>query len=191
MEFMLATGNVHKVEEIQDLFKGSTIQVVKAPESLDIMETGQTFSENAYLKAYGYFQNFKRPVVADDSGLVVEALPEDLGVYSARFGGEGLSHHDRCLLLLEKMKGVENRRAYFICVLCCYLSPEESYFFEGRLEGTIGHEMRGTGGFGYDPLFHPKNGPEGKALAELVDWKQLNSHRALASQLVQKFFVAR
>jgi XTP/dITP diphosphohydrolase len=110
--------------------------------------------------------------------LNVIALPDELGLYSARFGGEGLNYQEKCELLLQKMQEVENRNASFSCVLVCYFSPDEYYFFEGQLQGAIGHKILGTEGFGFDPVFHPSNAPEEKTLAELPEWKQINSHRA-------------
>ena len=186
--FILASGNSHKAQEFNELFDTSILQVESAPEKVDVVEDGSTFSENALKKCLGYYKKFKQPVLADDSGLVVGALPDELGIYSARFGGEGLSDKDRAELLLKKMDGIKNREAYFLCVLCFYFGEDEYYFFEGRVHGSIGTEYRGEHGFGYDPVFIPE-GLEGKAtLAELPDWKKDNSHRAKASKHAQTFF---
>jgi XTP/dITP diphosphohydrolase len=93
---------------------------------------------------------------------------------------------------LHLLAGQENRLANFTCVLCCYLSPEEVYFFEGRVHGVIGTEYRGDKGFGYDPVFVPTRAEnDGKTLAELPEWKNKNSHRAKAAQAALAFFIPR
>jgi len=186
--FILASSNAHKAEEFKVLFKG-VLSVEPAPHSLEVDESGSTFTENAYLKAKAYFDKFAVPALADDSGLVVEALPELLGVQSARFAPELSSYVDKCQKLIELLKSKENRSAYFVCVLCFYLSPEEVYFFEGRVQGKIGNELKGDHGFGYDPIFIPdRKEQDGKSLAELPDWKNEFSHRARASQSALHFF---
>ncbi len=186
--FILASSNAHKAEEFKVLFKG-VLSVEPAPQSLDVDESGSTFTENAYLKAKAYFDKFAVPALADDSGLVVEALPELLGVQSARFAPELSSYVDKCQKLIELLKSKENRSAYFVCILCFYLSPEEVYFFEGRVQGKIGNELKGDHGFGYDPIFIPdRKEQDGKSLAELPDWKNEFSHRARASQSALQFF---
>lgn len=191
MELLLASGNAHKAEEFASLFDPSIIQVKAAPKKLEVLEDGQSYFENAYKKAAAYFAEFKVPVLADDSGLNVTALPDELGITSARFGGEGLSDKERAVLLLEKMQNQKERSAYFSCVLCIYLNDKEIFYFEGRMNGSIAHVYRGSGGFGYDPVFVPTEAPESLTLAELSDWKAMHSHWALASSLAQKFFANR
>ena len=186
--FILASGNAHKASEFKDLFTG-ILSISAAPKTLEVDETGKTFTENAFLKAKAYYDSYKTPALADDSGLVVEALPELLGVQSARFAPELPSYQDKCNKLLELLSTKENRAAYFVCVLCFYLSPDEVYLFEGRVHGEIGHEIKGTGGFGYDPIFIPiRTENDGKSLAELPEWKNEFSHRAKASQAAMNFF---
>lgn len=191
LKLYLASGNQHKAEEFAELFDADVLSVLAAPEKVEVVEDGLTYRENAFKKAQAYYDKFKMPVVSDDSGLNVEALPEDLGIHTARFGGEGLSASERNELLIERLKGNENRSAEFICVLCFYLSPDEVFFFEGRLKGNIGEEQLGKDGFGYDPVFLPSKAEEGKSLAEVPDWKQINSHRALACQSALNFFKER
>jgi XTP/dITP diphosphohydrolase len=186
--FLLASGNSHKAEEFKELFHG-IIQVNPAPATLEVDETGKTFTENAFLKAQAYFNSYKVPALADDSGLVVEALPDVLGVHSARFEPSLRSYADKSRKLIELLAAKENRAAYFVCVLCFYLSPDEVYFFEGRVHGEIGQELRGEHGFGYDPVFIPtRSEMDGKSLAELPQWKNEFSHRAKASQAALQFF---
>jgi len=189
-EFFLASSNAHKAEEFAELFVGQ-LQVVPAPMPLEVDETGVTYVENALLKAKAYYERFKRPTLADDSGLTVEALPDILGVQSARFMPEAPDYRTKCEGILGRLKDVPDikRQAYFTCVLCFYQSPEEVFFFEGRVHGIIGHAYSGGHGFGYDPIFVPTRGEnDGKTLAELPDWKNLNSHRAKAVQSALKFF---
>ncbi len=193
MNFILATSNPHKAEEFNVLFKPEVLKVIAAPKALEVEENGTTFMQNSFLKAKAYYDAFKLPVVADDSGLCVEALPNDLGVHTARFGGEGLKASERCELLIKKMENVEaaKRQAYFVCYLCFYLDPNQVFFFEGRVHGSIGYEMRGSQGFGYDPVFVPRDYKGDKSLAEIPEWKDQHSHRAIATQLAQKFFQER
>jgi XTP/dITP diphosphohydrolase len=188
--FLLASGNAHKAEEFKELFNG-TLNVSPAPKTLEVDETGKTFVENALLKAKAYFETYKTPALADDSGLVVEALPDILGVESARFAPELQSYEQKCLKLIELLNNnqLKNRKAYFVCVLCFFINPEEIYFFEGRVIGEIGHELKGEKGFGYDPIFIPERREnDGKSMAELPEWKNIFSHRAKASQAALEFF---
>lgn len=193
MNFILASSNPHKSEEFKVLFDKEIISINPAAQSIEVDETGNTFIDNSFLKAKAYFDKFKIPVMADDSGLVVTSLPEDLGVKTARFGGPGLSAKERSELLLKTLQGKTDldREAYFICCLCFYLSATEIFFFEGRVYGSIGHEYKGDHGFGYDPVFVPKELKTGQTLAEVPEWKDQNSHRALACQYAQKFFKER
>ena len=192
-KFFLASGNVHKAKEFTELFDKKIAEVLPAPEKVDVEESGVTFQQNAFVKAEKYHQKFQVPVLADDSGLEVACLHEEMGVHSARFGGEGLSDRERATLLLEKLKskvGVD-RSACFVCVLCFYFSDQEIFFFEGRMEGKIAFEYRGEAGFGYDPIFIPTHGVEDSTLAEIPDWKKEHSHRSKAVALAHRFFVER
>lgn len=188
IELILASGNAHKAEEFNDLFDPKLISVKAAPEKIDVVEDGTSYFENALLKARAYYEKFKVPVIADDSGLSVAALPEELGIHSARFGGDGLKDRDRAELLLKKMDGVAERDAFFSCVLCVYFNEKEIFYFEGRMAGMIAYSYRGSTGFGYDPVFIPtEKSEEGLTVAELHEWKQKNSHRAIAVGFAQKF----
>lgn len=191
IEFILASGNAHKAQEFSELFDSKIITVKAAPNKLEVIEDGVSYFENALLKAQAYYKEFKKPVLADDSGLNVAALPKELGIHSARFGGEGLKDKDRALLLLEKLGLESNREASFTCVLCVYLNEKEIFYFEGRMGGSIGYAYRGEGGFGYDPVFIPSEADGELTVAELSDWKNKFSHRALAVNLAQKFFSQR
>ena len=191
IELILASGNTHKAEEFTALFDPNIISVKAASKKLEVVEDGLSYFENARLKAQAYFKEFKIPVLADDSGLTVLALPDELGIHSARFGGDGLTDKNRAELLLEKMDGLSNREAFFTCVLCVYLNEKEIFYFEGRMQGSVAYAYRGTEGFGYDPVFIPLDGGGDLTVAELAEWKNKNSHRALATSLAQKFFSLR
>ena len=187
--FLLGTGNAHKAEEFKELFL-DTLQIHAAPRTLEVDESGKTFIENALLKAKAYYETYKVPSLADDSGLVVESLPDILGVHSARFAPECATYPEKCLKLIELLNSSDkDRMAYFVCVLCFYLSPDEIYFFEGRVQGVIGEELKGEKGFGYDPIFIPERKENDKqSLAELPEWKNEFSHRAKAAQSALEFF---
>ncbi len=189
MEVLLASGNKHKLEEFKKLLPAELFDLKVADRSLDILEDGNSYFTNSFIKAEGYYKEFKRPVLADDSGLTVLALPDELGVFSARFGGTGLTSKERVELLLKKMSKVasKDRGAYFTCVLCLYLSPREIFFFEGRVYGEIAYSSSGEFGFGYDPVFLPKERNDGKTLAEVPGWKDEFSHRARAIVQMKKF----
>lgn len=189
MEFLLASSNVHKAQELNILFQGTNIQVSAAPEKVEVIEDGKTFQENAYKKAKGYFDRFNVPTLADDSGLVISARPDILGVQSARYAPEFSDYKDKNAKLLEELKDLADidRGAHFVCYFCFYLRPEEIYYFEGRVHGDIGHKLQGSDGFGYDPIFLP-TGQNGKSMAEVADWKMQNSHRAKAALGAIKFF---
>lgn len=192
ISLILASGNAHKAQEFAELFDPNFFSVKAAPEKLEVEEHGESFYANAFLKAESYYRRFKIPVLSDDSGLTVEALPGELGIHSARFGGEGLSDRERAELLLKKMESQTNRKAYFTCVLCFYLTEKEVFYFEGRMNGSIGYRYQGAGGFGYDPVFIPEGfADQGLTVAELSEWKQKNSHRALAVLGASKFLASR
>lgn len=191
INLILASGNAHKAEEFAELFSPQFITVRAAPAKLEVAETGESYFENALIKAEAYYEKFKVPVLADDSGLIVEELPNELGVQSARFGGEGLTDKDRALLLLNKLSDNQNRNAYFTCVLCFYLGPKEVFYFEGRMKGKIGNTYQGSAGFGYDPVFIPDDHQGVQTVAELPSFKNKYSHRAVAVSLAQKFFSQR
>jgi XTP/dITP diphosphohydrolase len=187
-DLILASGNGHKAQEFKELFQG-ILNVHPAPKTLDVDETGKTFTENAFLKAKAYFDTFGVPALADDSGLVVNALPDLLGVQSARFAPECQNYEAKCGKLIELLRSKEDRSAYFICVLCFYLSVDEIYFFEGRVQGEIGTGLRGEHGFGYDPIFIPeRKEQDGMSLAEIPEWKNEFSHRAKACKAALDFF---
>lgn len=189
MEFLLASANAHKAEELNKIFAQSKIDITPASKKLEVIEDGTTFQENAFKKAQAYFEEFKTPTLADDSGLVVPARTDILGVHSARYAPQFDDYKDKNNYLLEELKDLkgDDRAAYFVCYFCFYISPVEVYYFEGRVHGKIADSASGTEGFGYDPVFLP-DGQNGKAMAEVLEWKMSNSHRAKAAFAAIKFF---
>lgn len=159
---VIATKNKGKVKEFEALFERYGIKITSLLDINepipDIEETGTTFKENARLKAEGIAKVLNVPVVADDSGLAVDALEGRPGVYSARYAGEPTDDVKNYEKLLDELRDVPNekRTARFICVLALAIPGKETIFTEGTCEGTIAHEPKGTNGFGYDPVFIPE-----------------------------------
>lgn len=161
-EMVIATKNKGKVKEFEALFERYGIKITSLLDINepipDIEETGTTFKENARLKAEGIAKVLNVPVVADDSGLAVDALEGRPGVYSARYAGEPTDDMKNYEKLLDELKDVPDteRTARFICVLALAIPGKETIFTEGTCEGTIAQEPKGTNGFGYDPVFIPE-----------------------------------
>lgn len=181
---VLATNNKNKVKEFQEMVKDFPIEVKclqdygPLPEAI---EDGETFDDNAYKKAIHYARVLGIPALADDSGLVVDALDGAPGVYSARYSGEKVTDWDNCEKLLKEMKGKENRSAHFECVLSLATPGGPALTWEGRCDGTITEERQGEAGFGYDPVFYYEE--LGKTFAEIpMADKSKISHRGKAMQ---------
>ena len=189
LEFTLASSNSHKAQEFSELFSSEILVIKAASIKVEVIEDGTSFQENAYKKAFAYNKKLKKPTMADDSGLVIPARADILGIHSARYAPEFSDYKDKNNKLLEDIKDLsdDDRKAYFACYLCFYLSENEVYFFEGRVHGKIAKQPSGLGGFGYDPIFLP-DGQGGKTLSELNEWKMKNSHRAKACYAAQNFF---
>jgi len=179
---MLATANPGKVKEIRELLSGTGIEIVTREDcgiDIDVEETGMTFFENAKLKAEAICTASGMPSIADDSGLIVDALSGEPGVYTSSFGGEELTAGERCVFLLNKMGNTEHRSAKFVCTIVCAFPDGSLLSADGECHGTIAAGLHGTGGFGYDPVFIP----DGKTatMAELLpDEKNEISHRGKA-----------
>lgn len=156
MRFVLATHNPGKLREMGEILKDLGIEVVSPKDlgiTVDVEETGTTFAENAMLKAKAVCQAAGLPAIADDSGLCVDALNGAPGVYSARYGGEGLDDKGRYLLLLSSLRGAPTRAAHFACAVACAFPNGDTLTAEGRCDGSIAYAPLGEGGFGYDPVF--------------------------------------
>ncbi len=156
MKFVLATNNPGKLKEMAAILENLGVEVVSPKElglHVEVEETGTTFAENAMLKAKAVCAAAKLPAIADDSGLCVDALNGAPGVYSARYGGEGLSDQERYRLLLENLRGQGTRAAHFACAIACAFPDGKTLTAEGQCPGTIAYAPQGEGGFGYDPVF--------------------------------------
>lgn len=191
MLLLFASQNQEKLREVRKILNGIEVLGLKdIGDESEVEETGNSFRENAYLKAQFFYQKYKQPVFADDSGLVVPALGDEPGIKSARFADEHGNYLKNNLLLLEKMENIKAREAYFQTVICFFDEVGETHYFEGRLNGEIAREMKGENGFGYDPLFFLKN--YGKTLAELeLEQKNAISHRFHALNELAKFLKER
>ena len=179
---VLATNNQNKVREFRELIKGTGVEVKclkdfgPMPEAV---EDGQTFDDNAYKKSSHYARVLGLPCLADDSGLVVDALDGAPGVYSARYAGEDATDTENCDKLLREMEGKTDRSAHFMCVLSLATPGGPALTWEGRCDGEITTERRGESGFGYDPVFYYPD--FGKTFAEVsMEQKSSVSHRGRA-----------
>ncbi len=155
-KFVLATHNPGKLAEMKAILSGLGVEVVSPAEAgveVDVEETGTTFAENAMLKAKAVCAAAGLPAIADDSGLCVNALNGGPGVYSARYGGEGLDDAGRRRLLLQNLRGQTTRAAHFTCAVACAFPNGDTLEAEGRCDGAIAFAPLGDGGFGYDPVF--------------------------------------
>lgn len=184
MEIIFASQNKGKIKEVRKIFEDSIVNIISLDElrySKDIEETGATFEENALIKAKEIFNQFKKPVIADDSGLMVDQLNGEPGVYSARYAGENCSYEDNNQKLLRELaKYNEPHIAKFVCC-AVYFDGIKEIIEYGFLEGKIIHNARGHNGFGYDPIFVSNETKENKTLAELtLEEKTKISHRKKA-----------
>ena len=155
-KFVLATHNPGKLKEMAQILEKFHVEVVMPTDlgiDVDVEETGTTFAENAILKAKAICAASGLPAIADDSGLCVEALNGAPGVYSARYGGEGLDDIGRYRLLLNNLRGANTRAAHFACAVACAFPNGDELTAEGRCDGAIAFAPMGEGGFGYDPVF--------------------------------------
>ena len=155
-KFVLASHNPGKIKEMSAILAQFGVEVVSPRElgiTVDVEETGTTFAENAMLKAKAICAASGLPAIADDSGLCVDALNGGPGVYSARYGGEGLDDKGRYTLLLNNMRGQTTRAAHFTCSIACAFPTGDTLTAEGRCDGSIAFAPMGEGGFGYDPVF--------------------------------------
>lgn len=181
---ILATSNTHKVQELQRIISANGLDVTIVPVTdvwpeYHVEETGQTFEESAFLKALAVHEHTGAAVLADDSGLEVDALGGAPGVYSARYAGENATDADNRALLLQTLSGTATRTAQFRCVLC-YVDAQRTLFDEGIVRGSLLDAERGEHGFGYDPLFVPDDASA--SFAEMApDEKHARSHRGRAT----------
>ena len=176
---VVASKNRDKITEIEEVLGQTALagEVVTGLDWPEVEETGDTLEENALLKARAVMEAVGLPAVADDTGLEVLALGGEPGVKTARFAGEDASYSDNVRLLLEKLDGVEDRRARFRTAVALVMPDDSAVVVDGALDGVIADSARGSGGFGYDPVFEV----DGKTLSEMgIDEKNRISHRARA-----------
>lgn len=190
MKIIFASNNKNKVQEIQNQVPKS-IQIVTLEEigcTEDIAETGTTLEENAIIKANYVTEKYGLPCFADDTGLEIEALNGEPGVFSARYAGEDKDAHKNMDLVLQKLSSVNNRKAQFKTVIALNINNEQ-HLFTGIVEGEIRKEKTGTNGFGYDPIFEPEN--LGKTFAEMtISEKNHLSHRGRAVEKLVAFLLS-
>ena len=181
-KLIVATGNQGKLREIREILEGTEVLGLHdLALDVEIVEDGDTFTANAQKKAETICELMHLPVLADDSGLEVEALNGRPGVYSARFAGEDASDADNISKLLQEMNETPDnqRQARFVCVMCLAMPDGSLHTTRGEVKGEILREMRGENGFGYDPLFYIRE--YGKTFAELsAEEKNAISHRGKA-----------
>ncbi len=189
MKLVLASDNRHKLEEFRVLFSSLDVELISKAEAGftdEVEENGSTFAENAFIKAEAVMRATGLPAVADDSGLCVDALGGEPGVYSARYtGSHDASDRDRYELVLKKLGDRTDRSARFVCSLCCVFPNEDVLRAEGVCEGSILFAPRGEHGFGYDPVFSPVG--KDCSMAELtMEEKNAISHRGRALKEFRK-----
>jgi XTP/dITP diphosphohydrolase len=187
---IIATKNRGKAREFVEMFADLKLEVLTLldlPEESDIEETGTTFAENAALKAEAIAKKYDAIVIADDSGLVIDALDGRPGIYSARYAGENKDDEANIDKVLDEMKHIpsEKRTARFLCVLALSVPQKDLEWISGSCEGKILFSRQGTNGFGYDPIFYVEE--KGKSMAQLSpEEKNQISHRANAMRKLKK-----
>ena len=190
---IFATSNQNKMKEIRMILSDIDVEVVSMKEAgiqADIEENGTTFEENAAIKAKAICEMTGEIVLSDDSGLEVDYMDKAPGVYSARFMGEDTSYDIKNQYIIDRLKGAreEERTARFVCVIACAMPGKEVITRRGTIEGTIAHQISGSNGFGYDPIFYV---PEyGCTTAELTpEQKNEISHRGRALMAMKQVLV--
>ncbi len=189
MKIIFATGNKGKLKEVKKIFNNTDFEIISLAElgfTEEIEETGNTFEQNAFIKAETIFEKYKMHVIADDSGLMVEQLNGQPGVYSARYAGENATYEDNNKKLLHELnKFPQPHLAKFVC--CAVFVNEETRFsVTSELEGEIIEEYKGSNGFGFDPIFKPLEFEQTLAEMGIIEKNKI-SHRAKAfAKLKQK-----
>lgn len=177
---LVATHNPHKLREFKDIFCQYPVDLISLGDLSDlaeVVEDGTTFSDNARLKAIYFAKKHRLTTIADDSGLVIDALDGQPGIFSARYSGRGDQANN--VKVLKEMQDVSDRRAHFMTSIALCTPEGACHIYQGRIDGTIAQEQRGVNGFGYDSIFIPKS--HEKTFAELGDAvKNKISHRAIA-----------
>lgn len=186
-KIVFATNNKHKLQEIRSILSGhfEILSLSDIGFYEDIPETGDTLAENASQKSHAIYERFNLDCFSDDTGLEIDSLGGEPGVYSARYAGESASYDDNVNKVLSELVGHENRQAAFSTVISLILDGKE-FQFEGRVPGQITHEKHGKGGFGYDPVFQPDGFDI--TFAEMpAETKNRISHRGVATAKLVAF----
>ena len=189
MKLVIASNNKGKIREYKEILTPLGFEICSQEEAgilLETEETGSTFEENALLKASAVWNRARCCVISDDSGLEVEALGGEPGIYSARYLGLP-TEHERRAAILERLKGKDNRRAHFVCCICFMDEHGGARLFTGVWNGAIAESEEGVNGFGYDPIFISDDG-NGSTTASLpLSFKETYSHRARAVALLLEY----
>lgn len=190
MQLLLATTNDSKIREIKQILNaGIDFKTYRDfSDWPEVEETGKSFKENAFMKSSVFADKYNVAAVADDSGLVVEILNGEPGVYSSRYAGVDASDEQNIRKLLSKLEGVENRSAAFVATIVYYDTSSKIIVAEGKIEGHIIEEPRGSGGFGYDPVFVPKGYEATFAQMSAAEKNKL-SHRGRAFRKLKETFL--
>ena len=189
-KIIFATGNEDKMKEIRRILADSSLEILSLKDAgihADIDENGKSFEENAIIKAEAISKMTGEIVLADDSGLEIDYLNKEPGIYSARYMGEDTSYHIKNANLIQRLEGVpdEKRTARFVCAIAAVLPNGEVLHSEGTIEGIVGYEEQGENGFGYDPIFYlPQYGCTTAQLEP--DVKNELSHRGKALRLMKE-----
>ena len=184
MKLILASNNAKKLKELKAILSDMDYEILSQREAgcdFEVDENGSTFAENAYLKAKAVADATGQLTVADDSGLMVDALNGEPGIYSARYapGGHDATDREKYMYLLSKLTGVKDRKAKFVTAICCIFPDGRIIRTEGEVHGVILEEPDGEGGFGYDPVFRPEGYERSMAILG-PEVKNQISHRANA-----------
>lgn len=189
-KIIFATGNKNKMKEIREILSDLGMEILSMKEAgiePDITEDGKTFEENALIKARAVAAHTDAAVLADDSGLEIDYLNKEPGIYSARYLGEDTSYEIKNQALLDRLAGVkkELRTARFVCAIAAVLPDKREFVVRGTIEGYIGDKPAGTNGFGYDPIFYVED--YGCSTAELSEEKKNEvSHRGKALRAMKE-----
>ncbi|AYU54931.1 XTP/dITP diphosphatase [Staphylococcus debuckii] len=186
-DLVIATGNKGKINDFKVIFpEYNVIGIGELIEGFDVEETGSTFEENAKLKSEAAAQALGKRIIADDSGLAVDALNGEPGIYSARYAGTDKDDEANIVKLLNNLGENDNRQAQFVCVISMSAPNEETVTFRGTVDGEITHAKEGDNGFGYDPIFYVPE--KGKTMAQLsAEEKGEISHRRRAIDKLRNY----
>ena len=193
MKLIIASNNSGKIREYKDIFEPLGFLVLSQSEEnirFEVEETGSTFEQNAIIKARAIYDISHNCVISDDSGLEVEALGGEPGIYSARYKGLE-TEHERRMAILEGLKGKDNRNARFVTCICFIDEKGDNHLFTGIWNGVIADQEEGTNGFGYDSIFISEDG-NGKTTASMpLSFKESYSHRARAVRELMDYLQSR